>query len=507
MREILFVESLPCEPHIDALPPEILSNIFLFVEIRNIKNLPSQCQFYPDDSDRPHSTGSHLGSVCRKWRNVSLATPALWSSIHVEIEARTYHENSLVQAEKHLERAKSHPLSITIAFIGVEYDDAFGFILKLRELPYGPDRSDPFYEDISIALGFIDMIRDNGHRIRELSLHAEGNTDPYADEFLFYLQPHLTNLTHFSMSLLNDDYPYDFIEVLSKQTLLRSLHIDVFHMGERPREERFPYSQITHIILGDDKLCNLAETLAKCAALESAEITLWNEFDEMRIPSGVSSLSLNHLRSLEILFETLGYFERLVDFLDVLVLPSLTSLSFRMSYPDTWSQDDDDSFRETFSIFTPGFISFVGRCPNIDTFHLEYFPLEDRDLISILHKIPNLVALDVANAVTKAPLEAKRVVTNRFLRELGGGELVPKLKDLRVELPEYRIDSGVFEEMLSLRRDASRKQRLRSAYLEFKHSTLPDFDLDCLKDLQRQGLAVRVMQSKGVEILGYGIES
>lgn len=65
----------PLSP-IRKLPPEILSEIFLFAAAGSSIRWPSR----RDDSDMPWL----LGKICSYWRTVSLSLPQLWSDIHLD---------------------------------------------------------------------------------------------------------------------------------------------------------------------------------------------------------------------------------------------------------------------------------------------------------------------------------------------------------------------------------------------------------------------------------------
>jgi len=89
------------------LPPEILSEIF-------IRCLPEGRNPICSLSDAPLL----LGLVCRSWRDVSLSTPHLWSSIHVAFSKSIYVAPTM-GAKRHgvkawLDRSGSLPLSFSI---------------------------------------------------------------------------------------------------------------------------------------------------------------------------------------------------------------------------------------------------------------------------------------------------------------------------------------------------------------------------------------------------------
>jgi hypothetical protein len=92
------------EPHppINALPPEILSAIFLPLrEIRRYKQLlPFQV---------------HLSHVCRHWRQIAISTPQLWSSITL------FSTKSQPCVEEWLARSGSVPLDVRLDLFDADY--------------------------------------------------------------------------------------------------------------------------------------------------------------------------------------------------------------------------------------------------------------------------------------------------------------------------------------------------------------------------------------------------
>ncbi|KAJ7685696.1 hypothetical protein DFH06DRAFT_1159159 [Mycena polygramma] len=83
----------------DLLPPEILAEIF-------IRCLPDGYFVLPDLTTAPLI----LCGICRRWRDVALTTPTLWSSLFVDFDGMG--ETKAQRAEMWLSRAGGSPLSI-----------------------------------------------------------------------------------------------------------------------------------------------------------------------------------------------------------------------------------------------------------------------------------------------------------------------------------------------------------------------------------------------------------
>ncbi|KAF8893117.1 hypothetical protein BD779DRAFT_1798465 [Infundibulicybe gibba] len=97
---------------ISRIPPEILSEIF-------VHSLP--VDFAAQNTQEPQYTQQVLSSVCRLWRALVLATPALWASLDITCN---YHvlRPSLPIIRTHLQRSRSYPLSFVLRAAGdLEY--------------------------------------------------------------------------------------------------------------------------------------------------------------------------------------------------------------------------------------------------------------------------------------------------------------------------------------------------------------------------------------------------
>ncbi|KAJ7633189.1 hypothetical protein FB45DRAFT_745939 [Roridomyces roridus] len=78
-----------------TLPPEITSEIFL--------------QFLPSYPERPNVIGPQsppfLLQICRQWRDVALATPALWSTVDLFLDNPRYDAQQKDLLERWLRRS------------------------------------------------------------------------------------------------------------------------------------------------------------------------------------------------------------------------------------------------------------------------------------------------------------------------------------------------------------------------------------------------------------------
>ncbi|KAJ7641171.1 hypothetical protein FB45DRAFT_714809, partial [Roridomyces roridus] len=103
------------------LPNEITSEIFL--------------HFLPPYPACPPLTGlgspTSLTHICRKWREISWATPKLWRAFSTAYKANQPEHIQAVQ--NWLERSGSCPLSIELVLGDEGHNDAFAAILLHRE--------------------------------------------------------------------------------------------------------------------------------------------------------------------------------------------------------------------------------------------------------------------------------------------------------------------------------------------------------------------------------------
>ncbi|KAJ7608228.1 hypothetical protein FB45DRAFT_1067599 [Roridomyces roridus] len=87
-----------------TLPAEITSEIFT--------------QFLPSEAERPSLVGplspSFLLQICRQWRDVALTTPALWSTMNLDVDDSGRQDRQLHVLDCWFQRSGHCPLSISI---------------------------------------------------------------------------------------------------------------------------------------------------------------------------------------------------------------------------------------------------------------------------------------------------------------------------------------------------------------------------------------------------------
>jgi hypothetical protein len=128
-----------------TLPNEITSEIFL--------------HFLPSYPTPPPLTGIHsptfLTQICRKWREIALATPAIWRAIRLTDSRISYEQRGQI-SEAWMTRSGTSPLSFRVSSDGIPSDRVFEMLspralrtpeyLHTPALPLriqGPDASAP----------------------------------------------------------------------------------------------------------------------------------------------------------------------------------------------------------------------------------------------------------------------------------------------------------------------------------------------------------------------------
>ncbi|KAJ7024275.1 hypothetical protein C8F04DRAFT_1239732 [Mycena alexandri] len=88
-----------------TLPPEILGEIFICCLEKDAS--------YPINPD-PDEPPLLLTRICRRWREVTLSTPALWNSLSLDFDLMLKNETSVVMYEKWLLRAQNTLFSLSL---------------------------------------------------------------------------------------------------------------------------------------------------------------------------------------------------------------------------------------------------------------------------------------------------------------------------------------------------------------------------------------------------------
>ncbi|KAK7022769.1 hypothetical protein VNI00_016974 [Paramarasmius palmivorus] len=129
------------------------------IDASNLQTIDMYDMDYEFFSTASFSTGSRLGGVCRRWRDVTLRTPALWASILIEIADSQYFSEASERLELYLERSKATPLSIALQVDELEYAATHVELLELLEL--------------------LDLVLQNAHRIALVKVSSRLASCPF----------------------------------------------------------------------------------------------------------------------------------------------------------------------------------------------------------------------------------------------------------------------------------------------------------------------------------------
>ncbi|KAJ7128669.1 hypothetical protein C8R44DRAFT_94713 [Mycena epipterygia] len=230
--------------HLDAyvypvltLPNEIISEIFL--------------QSLSRDDKTPWAPKSplFLGHICRKWREIALSTPWLWSDIDLPLGPSATHENRLRLLETWLTRSRDCPLSISIADYCLERSfSAHKFVDAI--LPHSKR-----WQEITLIIPFSDIPLHQYELplLRDLTIGASHSSIDLSDTsrplIEFHRAPRLREvstiglgpkLVVFPWELLTDigisdvQFPHDLVPILRAAINVTSFRIEVISSSEEP---------------------------------------------------------------------------------------------------------------------------------------------------------------------------------------------------------------------------------------------------------------------------------
>ncbi|PBK58786.1 hypothetical protein ARMSODRAFT_1091095 [Armillaria solidipes] len=367
-------------PHIDSLPPEILSEIFLLA-------LPSSYNILDPIREGPWL----LGRVCHRWRDISRDYPALWSSFDLVDwqlgQKQLAQEIGLRMLQEALQRTRESRLTMTL-WIHDSFPPAIIETLMQHSRQW---------EDV-------DLLFCSSHQWTQLILNS----------------PSLQFPSLKSLSLCYKKYTDDLATTLGmfkNAPNLRSLEFDVrmhsFDMGMIP----FPWSQITRLTMSFAMFSHMeliVSLLRLCPSLEElTEMTLLHRDPEV---ATIAPLTLSKLRSL-----SLGYSHLLLGYL---ICPVLEHLSFTMPHADYPSSN------LTISQF---FARSRSQLQSLKL-KLQWHTLDPDQLFSCIPQLRKLVLLLADSENDRDPA--------RFLKGLSGerGVMLPNLSVLELSATNIFTD-------------------------------------------------------------------
>ncbi|KAJ8502726.1 hypothetical protein ONZ45_g11492 [Pleurotus djamor] len=295
--------------YISQIPDEILSIIFIVIRDSALELFGSADQL----------SWLRLSAVCRHWRRITLATPALWSYIDF---------NSLDCAETMIERSKAVPITLKMAFRGASDDHRLRKIVanaiskkSLREIDIQSSRR----EDI------IQLLSNRTHRsapfLESLKLTCITQDDYAPTNWRWYHMPSLRRLELIDMPL-----PQHF--------------------------EHF--AKLTYLKLDPPELISVNETLELLQHTPYVEeLSIGSICNKEFVPTlrSVKDVSLPHLRSLELQADDTDS----ARILSSLSYPRSASVSLEF---ESDSPPDEETTEESFDHILKAWSHFAGNGRN-----------------------------------------------------------------------------------------------------------------------------------------------
>lgn len=272
---------------IRRMPVEILSSIFVFLKDAIVgakldydRGCPRRAESTRRCMKQPSQSPPLVGAVCKKWRDVTLTMPQLWTDIIVNLMKHA--DGQLKMVEKWAQRSGTFRL-LNISIIQTdedakeEYDDILALLrsLVLR------------WQDISLEVLSNYFLRGLFHDLPEVPNLRTVFLTPFCPEFATFEMQHPLRPRHFMSSLYCvADVPFNWDKLV---------FLDI---------ERCTYDEILDIILH-------AQNLQHCSA---------RGFDAGESVPTVTNRSLTSLKTN-------------CDIFDHLNLPSLLDLEYELSSP------------------------------------------------------------------------------------------------------------------------------------------------------------------------------
>ncbi|KAK7037611.1 hypothetical protein VNI00_010824 [Paramarasmius palmivorus] len=432
--------------HIQSLPPEILSTIFI---LTNIKPYKAPYKVREPYAGQLKLNGSLVGSVCRHWRNLSLNTPALWSKIilHLYQHPCSPAIRVLERLQMHLERSKAYPLSIFLNFNrGFGFDSCLEFLKSSQ--PEG-----------NVAFRLLKTIFDHVGRIRHLSL--TGAFDGFFTILMPTFRDQFSNLIR--LGLEGDIAPQgNRTNIANALSTFSNAQLHAIEVRETKltSEHCIPYSHLSSIFIDKIDLTLFVTVLgANSSSLQYARVV----FVDSSLPSNISIPTLSNLQTLSITAYSFYQAQSLINLFNQLTCPALDTFSF-------WGEDP--------STFGPAISSFLARSPYLRCLYVY------EHLFVVLKGIPSISIL-----VLHLGSSGSRFIHD-FATHLS--TYMSTLKELKIRAYRRGFEWAAFKGMVTAFWECKKAPRLQSVYLSISKAAPPDDIVIWVRDMQIQGRVIRI---------------
>ncbi|KAK7439846.1 hypothetical protein VKT23_017418 [Stygiomarasmius scandens] len=306
---------------IRQLSSELLAEIFVHC-------LPSDRNATRSLSDAPLL----LGLVCRRWRDISLSTPRLWSSVHITTPylfdaaiLSSLATERIRGVETWLNRSGTVPLSISF---------------------YAPPSGNDLREEDPIYGIIVRMVQDLWRCIASHSgrwRSIELTLTPVSAQLLTEVEETLQNipqLESFRLSVFPVvasriyDQPFKANGILERASRLQSFAISGFTYDLRPSELTFEFAQLSHLELSSVSYPRALDILLRCRCLISCVLHIKLDLaqDSMIISPTILLPSLENLTiSIHVYHDLNQIFNLRHTILDSIIAPALLLLDVSMS--------------------------------------------------------------------------------------------------------------------------------------------------------------------------------
>ncbi|KZP26758.1 hypothetical protein FIBSPDRAFT_928435 [Athelia psychrophila] len=433
-----------CRP-IERIPPETLSNIFT--------------AFMPDNPPKAHDCNSPvvLACVCRRWRDIALSTPQLWTSFHLMLVHSTIHHDKRT-AKTWPSRSGALPLTIKLGF----------------------DQAPWFYKLAPEASDVLAILFPHAHRWRKLICRLDCEL---LAQF-HHVRGHLSSLEHLDFEATYDSGTvtnmidaFDQASCLAHLTLNQCSDLEEYNMPLTPR-----WQDLKRLDVRFDSSEELMATLYQCRSLEHLQVRV----PDWDVTVDRPPLILPRLHTFQLKIGTSGY---AFDLMDDFAFPSLRNVSLYVAVLDRrYNRDEEESCAAKF-------ISLLNRsqCP-IQTFSLgcdHTGQISENDLLNYLHALPAIHELRLVECVAFSLGEQ---ALSRLTESTGDKHsLVPELRVLEIPWLRGSFLDEPFAAMVESRWKSSAGHRTSSRSLRAVRIKIdapddlfePEFDINTIPATMR----------------------
>ncbi|KAF7985150.1 hypothetical protein HWV62_7716 [Athelia sp. TMB] len=317
------------------MPAELLAEIF-----RHMTTITSVNDYNRVSAIQEATLPTH---ICRRWRDIAISIPALWSNISVRI-ARRDNLPSLTRAQTWISRTAGYPLSVQLVW-----------------LSQAPDKD---------WVSLLDIIIPHAARWRSLKIDIASDRREH----------HLSAIRH-NIPMLDTVHISQMSEWLDIFELAPQLRRATFNINTAALPKlRLPWAQLTYCRPGRLSVAACLGMLQRCPNLVSLDANLIHEMSAILTPP----VSLPYLSTLIIYAEC-----DTTSFFLSLALPSLTEIEYYA--------DDEDT--DTTAVPFTSVLSSPIKTLTATTSH----PVDVDDLAEVLKSVPNiehLALFDFSSSVT-----------------------------------------------------------------------------------------------------------